>query len=631
MTYFLNNPVEPTPPRGPDVAPPSSGIGTLFQKMQLEGDVSFRAIRERSVESKGVAQDAGKRLDLNEVIKRGRERGLYAKGEPKTLDEAMAMDWRTGPLVMEMSREAAAAVPEKWKDLDLTEEGIDARVNQRLQAEYAELNDLLALSPKIGAVTQFLVGAAAVTADVKNIPFLFMGGGTGSILKVMGREAAINTAAETASLPGRFEMADRLGTEAPNVGETLAMAAVGGAAFGGALEGILRAPAGLRRAQEYYRNRQKVEVPKGADPAPIEAAIDAVEDALVAGEPPAQALGRLVLRAEERVDVAPARPLEPPRTEAAPAPASFDELMNASQRGKGEPSDLTIMRAPEGGAVSSAQPDPRQDIADANSLLTGYRFRQDEDGSIWLSRDEDGGEFEAVAATTVGNTDRRRADMQSALEKAGADQETTRLFREEGADPDRDWNTSTLDLPRWDEVSFELNRMGATQKEIDRINDMSFDNKDIGPEVIALANKYGVETDLYPSLQGKARPQTVPLNTLSAQGRSGALAPPTRGLPAPDAPRPSEAASFDMGDKARADTFSDPTSPKAQEFMNAQVAQLRQSVGESEFDGIQVELDDGRTLSSLEDVLREIDELDAMSREIELCRLGKVVPDGNAG
>jgi hypothetical protein len=597
-----------------------------------ERDVSFRFSREKSVEAKGVAQDAGKRLDLNEVIKRGKERGLYAKGEPKTLDEAMALDWRTGPLVMEMSREAAAATPDKWKDLDLSDAGMEARVFQRLSAETAELNDLLALSPKMGAVTQFMVGMAAVTADVKNLPFLFVGGGTGSLLKVMGREAAINTAAEAVSLPGQVDMAKGLGIEPPDVGETLAMAAVGGAVFGGVLEGAMRAPAGLRRAQEYYRNRQKVAVPKGADPAPIEAAVDAVEEALIAGEPPAQAMGRLVLRAEERVDVDPARPSEPlPRSEVAPSPASLDELMSAPPQGKGESSDLTITRAPEDRAVSSAQPDPRQDIADANSLLTGYRFRQDKDGSIWLSRNEDGGEFEAVAATTVGNTDRRRADMQSALEKAGADQETTRLFREEGADPDRDWNTSTLDLPRWEEVSFELNRMGATQKEIDRINDMSFDNKDIGPEVIALANKYGVETDLYPSLQGKARPETVPLNTLSAQGRSGALAPLTRGLPAPDAPRPSEAASFDMGDKARADTFSDPTSPKAQEFMNAQVAQLRQSVGESEFDGIQVELDDGRTLSSLEDVLREIDELDAMSREIEMCRLGKVVPDGDAG
>jgi len=83
--------------------------------------------------------------------------------------------------------------------------------------------------------------------------------------------------------------------------------------------------------------------------------------------------------------------------------------------------------------------------------------------------------------------------------------------------------------------------------------------------------------------------------------------------------------------------FDSPLSPKAQEENNARVAELRQAVeadgnfplGETGEDGLWRGLiaDDGRQINTLADALDEIDQMDALAREVELCRIGKATPN----
>jgi len=94
---------------------------------------------------------------------------------------------------------------------------------------------------------------------------------------------------------------------------------------------------------------------------------------------------------------------------------------------------------------------------------------------------------------------------------------------------------------------------------------------------------------------------------------------------------------FDLANLSMRDMFDSPVSPKAQEANNARVAELRQAVeadgnfplGEMGEDGLWrgMTADDGRQISTLADALDEIDQMDALAREIELCRIGKATPN----
>jgi hypothetical protein len=71
------------------------------------------------------------------------------------------------------------------------------------------------------------------------------------------------------------------------------------------------------------------------------------------------------------------------------------------------------------------------------------------------------------------------------------------------------------------------------------------------------------------------------------------------------------------------DLFDDLMSPEAQRAMDADVQALR---AEAETGGFEVAAvaDDGRALTSLQDVLDEIDDMDTLVREFDLCRFGGV-------
>jgi hypothetical protein len=93
---------------------------------------------------------------------------------------------------------------------------------------------------------------------------------------------------------------------------------------------------------------------------------------------------------------------------------------------------------------------------------------------------------------------------------------------------------------------------------------------------------------------------------------------------------------FDPNDKVRTDMFSDPASPKAQAHLDGKLLDLKAALdaegdmpvgftatslfGRERWAGLTA--DDGRKLESLSDVIQEIEDFDALAREVALCRTG---------
>ncbi len=275
MTYFLNGGDEvPTVPVDlPEAGIPSLGerFGAGFTMGGLENDANFVARRttrkvmgERVQAIKDIAGEGP-------ILEHLQSQGLIPEtltflhpGIVETSDKIQSE-------ILRFAQGEAERDPKKWSGLGVSDQDIADETNARLQAEYADARFIAEVSP--GGVPEFAGGMAAMTVDVKNIPFLLAGGGGGSFLRVVGREAFINMAAEMAFLPAQFDMAERLDIPDPNISAQLLMAAGGGAVFGGVLEGAAR---GI----SYWRGRQRV--PEGAtNTAATNADIEELEDALV--------------------------------------------------------------------------------------------------------------------------------------------------------------------------------------------------------------------------------------------------------------------------------------------------------------------------------------------------------------
>ena len=70
--------------------------------------------------------------------------------------------------------------------------------------------------------------------------------------------------------------------------------------------------------------------------------------------------------------------------------------------------------------------------------------------------------------------------------------------------------------------------------------------------------------------------------------------------------------------------FDDPTSPQAAAYVEARVAEMRAGIDPEKPIAVSVMAEDGRILTTTEDVVREIDELDQIEREFAACLLGGV-------
>ena len=316
MTFLLDDfdPAKVQPRRGPDVRPSSLGAAVGASTSTFYRDINANFLRQREVirERDTSASGAATRLGMDGIrpLLEERNRKAQASGMnsqmvdiPSDPAEAAALLGPNGSkAIMDLAREAAKADPEAWADMDLTEEGVEARVTARRVAEDADEAQILAMSNN-PVMAQLIGSTAAALVDVRALPLMFMGGG-GSILRIMGREALLGMGFVGLTLPSQFNTADELGKADPNVGEQLAFGAVAGAAIGGAV-------AGVARGVQYYRGRQTL--PPGADPLFDEAAIRAAEDAIIGGGNPIAA-AQEILRQKPLVltNPLPREPLIPP-------------------------------------------------------------------------------------------------------------------------------------------------------------------------------------------------------------------------------------------------------------------------------------------------------------------------------
>jgi hypothetical protein len=277
VTFFLEQFDEPPKIKGRQPANeriPSwiEGLTAGYRTAQLENDSNFRAANTRSMVASERAARAAEALGPDRVMEELVARGLVSAGT-EFRPELIKSRGRARDTVLEMAREAAQADPQAWAEIDVADEAIEREANARMQADYEDAQGILDMLPEGRFAAEFLGGMAGITADIKNLPFLLLGGGSGSFLRVMAREAAINTAAEAAFLPSQFAQAERLDIPDPDVATQLAMAAGAGAAIGGVVE------AG-RRGLVYWKARGRTTQPLTLDQS---MAVDKVEDAL-AGE-----------------------------------------------------------------------------------------------------------------------------------------------------------------------------------------------------------------------------------------------------------------------------------------------------------------------------------------------------------
>ncbi|WP_317959857.1 hypothetical protein [Phaeobacter inhibens] len=192
-------------------------------------------------------------------------------------------------VIFELAKEASAADPDSWADLDFSDEAIEQDAQATLQQELEDAESILAMMPGGAGTASLLGGMTGVTLDVKNAPFLLMGGGGGSIMRIMGREAMLNMGAEAAFLPSQFEMARFLDRPDPKVIEQLGMAAAAGGLLGGAVEA-------LSRGISYFQMRNRVPEIPGYDEFTARAMVDQVEDILTSDTPrPFEQIERLWL------------------------------------------------------------------------------------------------------------------------------------------------------------------------------------------------------------------------------------------------------------------------------------------------------------------------------------------------
>ena len=283
MTWFLpqDGEIPDLVPQGPDLPITDFGtaIGAGFQKLALKSNTFGRETRAEQEAKANVVDLVMPKLGQDAVLDMLKH-SPNVPGRLKVMpfDDLKASSYAQDEIIR-MAREAQTADPSAWNGFDLSQERIDRDTNEPMMAELQDAEEILSMSPNPG-LASFIGGAAASTLDPRALPFLFVGGGAGgSILKVLAREAAINMAVELTTLPSQYDMAERLNIPDPDVRTQLLTAAVGGAVFGGMFE------AGSRGIT-YFRNRSARRAIPGVSPVQAEMAVEAAENAIVAGRDP---------------------------------------------------------------------------------------------------------------------------------------------------------------------------------------------------------------------------------------------------------------------------------------------------------------------------------------------------------
>jgi hypothetical protein len=287
MTWAIQTREAPRPAMGIDAAPSTNWQGfSAATKLTFQNTYGTVERQAKIVgEQDTMAAEAVKRLGpdgmkpiIDDFNSRATSMGLTERIIPEgaTTDEILGRLGSNGSkAILDAARLAAETNPSAWADLDLSQDGIDAKVTERMAAERRVNEELLALSPN--PVWNNLIGGIAGTVlDPINIAAAIATGGGGSLWRVMMREAIAGAGVEAAEQPLRVKTAEELSLPAPNLLENMALGAAGGAIFGGILEGVPRAI----RAVAYARRLRDTTTLPGIDPVASESAVRAAETAI---------------------------------------------------------------------------------------------------------------------------------------------------------------------------------------------------------------------------------------------------------------------------------------------------------------------------------------------------------------
>lgn len=735
MTFFLKD-SPPASRRGPnaDLSTSWDGIGAAASSYWREVNVWDQRGRQVIADRGDLALEAAKRLGpaglaplVTEFNEKSRGLGLNERIIPDWARPEEVLD-RLGPQgakrIVEMGREAAQLDPEGWKGVDLSDEGIEARVTERRVAAEKADAEALALSPN-PALNNLIGQIGAGVLDPVNLALMPFGAGGGSLLRVMGREAILGMTAEALQFDTRTQTAAELGKPAPDLMQSLAYGAIGGALVGGVIEAVPRAIRG-------YRYWQALRSPKGVpgiSDVTAEVAVRKAEQAISAGENPLDAV-RTAMANEpqpprEPLILTPAYRVTPEATPLAPDPITTEPLPPLPGQAPATPGETA--------ALAARALDKATKKAPKYPILSILKKNGGIDPGSWLARElktmgvdhkfmpgliKRGGQKEAdtlvpeewdqvisglsyqTGRDATGNYLDRDGFIRAIDDEVRGIQRGERAQAEDAYRPDEVFVEAR---PAEDGFFIDPNGMGfmseaewadnvgrgldeyLNQKGLSLLDDERAEALDTlirhGGDASHLVERI-IERGLKEEKAARRRAQALgdwngpirsPDEVVSgADGRGGQPAgrpnpaagePGQRGAPAGEPYRSeqtpegeqflvpgTERLATGQAQRQKAeiearqlqskigrlnqtrveddasglfaarhvDMFDDLGSPEAQAFMDAEVASMRDMEG-GDFSAI---ADDGRQLDSLQDILDEIDESDALLREFQKCRAG---------
>ena len=301
--------------------------------------------------------------------KRGLGRGLMAGWhivERKVIEEARK--------VAATSADEAA----RWAQYPQSREDLAKRILSDMQAEDDSAQSVM--DQPGGAFAEFLAGSARSMTTPENIAMLALGGGAGSMLRVITTEATLGGISEAVGLPDEFTAAEALVNPDPNAVARISTGMVFGGLFGGVVEGLGRGITALKARTDARRASLSETLPPGVDRIDHEAELDAAE-AQLRGDTTVQ--DRLGYEGGARAE-APAKGTLGDIVGKDP----FDWEKHRSQGGLREDAISGLnpeFRTSLEGLIASAPPE----IRDGFSVFSGYRSieRQQE---LWDASDKSG-------------------------------------------------------------------------------------------------------------------------------------------------------------------------------------------------------------------------------------------------
>lgn len=617
MTYFLDDSQETLQPRGNDqpLSTYFQGLSAATSQMLRDTNANFQRQMETKDESYAIAAPAAQRLGIDSIYEKYKDSVVsmdFLPQKPKTTDELFSMLGPNAPqMVLDMAREQAKANPDAWKDIDLSEQGIQSRVTAQRVKSDAEEQQILDMMPNGRASAEFIGGMVGMVADVRQIPFLLLGGGGGSLLKVAGREAALNMTAEAVTLPSRFETAKELGKEDPSVIGTLGMAAAGGAILGGGIHA-------LGRAINYYTGRSKAPRIPGVSRAMSNTIISAAEDALARGEDPIKAVS----------DAFKALPVEPladvGRLEA--ITQTLDEF--GPLRERVVPEVDRPFRVPQAAtAIVRSEPrlpSPVQDIRTAVANAEKYRLARDRDPAAFDAVEESQSKivsYRKWLGEMADAQDRDVRDLLVSLDRREQEVSSQIQTIKTGGKRGLQEQIKAIKAARQEAMSLSSRVETPDMAKVRRaLLDEDERMRDFGPRVAkALRETEEISPTWEPRYQEGRPTGFVPEDAnpgvepaTQRQRLEAAQNTPKRGID-----RPMDDGLFDMGARQQMDMFSDPASKEARVVQDSIAADIRDQIKKGE--DFLVDMADGKGERPASSVLDDLDAGDKASARMDIC------------